>query len=333
MASRKKLVGELAAEYRTVHGKEMPTLKLARIMYNENKPVFSSIDHARAVLRYHEGKMGGKARKELASKEFLIVGDRPKNPYKLPPSDEISFEPFLLEAKRVLLLSDVHIPYHSIEAITACFDYAKKLKPDCVLLNGDILDFHGLSRFCKDPRKRKFSEELDYFQEFFSIILKTFKGAKVVFKFGNHEQRYEHFLFMKAKELVGVDEFELEQIIKKRAPGVSVIKDKRIINFNGLNIIHGHEFSHGFFNPVNVARGLYLRGKTSAIQGHSHQSAEHTEPDMNGKITTTWGCGCLCELHPDYSPINKWNHGFVIIDKTENGFEVMNKRIYDGRVL
>ena len=130
-----------------------------------------------------------------------------------------------------------------------------------------------------------------------------------------------------------MDEFDLANIIKARANGIEVIKDKRIINYNGLNIIHGHEFSSGFFSPVNIARGLYLRGKTSAIQGHNHQTSEHTESDMNGKITTTWSVGCLCELHPAYAPINKWNLGFAIIDAAEDGFDVRNKRIFKGKVL
>jgi hypothetical protein len=84
---------------------------------------------------------------------------------------------------------------------------------------------------------------------------------------------------------------KLESIIKARANGIEVIKDKRIIKAGGLNIIHGHEFNSSFFSPVNIARGLYLRGKTSAIQGHQHRTSEHTEKDMNEKMTTTWSTG------------------------------------------
>ena len=333
MASKQTLTSTTASEYRKRYGAEMPTLKLARIMYNETKPLFNSVDHARAILRYIEGKMGDKNRKQNPDKSLYVKGERPKNPYSLPPSDETSFEPYKLKAKRVFLINDVHIPYHSIEAVTAAIDFAKKEKPDCVLLNGDILDFFGLSRFVKDPRKRHFAEELKMFKDFFDILKKQFPKAKIVFKVGNHEERYEHFLWTKASELTGVDEFELSNIIKSRAEGIEVIKDKRIINYNGLNIIHGHEFATSFFSPVNVARGLFLRGKTSAMQGHSHQTSEHTENDMNGKITTTWSVGALCELHPQFSPINKWNHGFCMIDAAEDGFEVRNKRIYKGKVL
>jgi hypothetical protein len=78
---------------------------------------------------------------------------------------------------------------------------------------------------------------------------------------------------------------------------------------------------------------LFLRGKTSALQGHSHQTSEHTESDMNGRITTTWSVGALCELNPAYMPLNRWNHGFCVVDLSETQFDVRNKRIYKGKVL
>jgi len=323
----------LAREYRKKYGDEMPALKLARIMYNENKLLLKDVEDARHRLRYIEGKGGVKDRTRVKNTEFFKEEARSLNPYNLPKSDETGYVPFKLDASRLLLLSDIHVPYHSIEALTVMFNYAKKEKPDAILLNGDTLDFFGLSKFCKDPRKRSFADELDAFKVLIEVIQKNFPNAKLYFKTGNHEERYFHYLWMKAKELVGVPEFELENIIKARANDITIISDKRIIQANGLNIIHGHEFASGFFSPVNVARGLFLRGKTSAIQGHNHQTSEHTESDMNGKITTTWSTGCLCELHPEYMPINKWNLGFAIVEMGDDMFDVRNKRIAQGRVL
>jgi len=325
---------ELVRDWRKKHP-DMPSLKLARIIYNDanNNLLFPSLESVRSSLRCIEGKNGKLLRKAVVDKTLFLNKERSKNPYNLPESDETQYTPYNLKASRVLLLSDIHIPYHSIAALTAVFDFAKKEKPDAILLNGDTLDFFGLSKFCKDPRKRSFAAELQSFKELIAIIQKLFPSAKLYLKIGNHEERYLHYLFMKAKELVGVEEFELENIIKARANGIEIIGDKRIINANGLNIIHGHEFASGFFSPVNVARGLFLRGKTSAIQGHNHQSSEHTESNMNGKITTTWSTGCLCELHPEYMPINKWNTGFAMIDMGEDDFEVRNKRIYKGKIL
>jgi predicted phosphodiesterase len=324
-----------ARSYRDKYGFKMPSATLAQIMYDENKLLFKDKEDARTILRYIEGKKGNKDRFQIKkdAKKYVVEQARPSNVYGLPESDETIYEPFELKAKRLLLLSDIHIPYHSIDALTAAIEFAEKESPDCILLNGDTLDFHGLSRFVKDPSKRSISHELKCFSEFMDVLKRVFPSARIIFKVGNHEERYQHFLWTKAAELTDLKEFELPNIIKARAEGIEFVSDKRIISFNGLNIIHGHEFASGFFSPVNVARGLFLRAKTSAIQGHNHQTSEHTESDMNGKITTTWSTGCLCELHPAYSPINKWNWGFAMIDSSDDGFEVRNKRIFKGRVL
>jgi len=318
----------IGREYREKYGWEMPTLKLARIIYNENPLQFSCIDHARTILRSIENKMG----KNNQVKTTREIATRPKNPYNLPESDEAIYQPYDLKAKRLLVLSDIHIPYHNIEALTCAFDFAKGEKPDAILLNGDTLDFFGLSRFMKDPKKRSIASELAIFKDFMQILKKTF-NAKIFYKMGNHCERYEHFLWMKAHELVGVEEFEIENILKARAEGIEIIKDKRIMKAGDLNIIHGHEFGGSVFSPVNIARGLFLRGKVSAMQGHNHQTSEHSESNMNGELTTTWSLGCLCELHPAYLPINKWNHGFAIVDIDGQNFEVRNKRIHKGKIL
>lgn len=316
---------QLCADYREKYGWDMPTLKLARIVYKENPLLFSTLDNARSMLRGIEGKTQNrvKIRKQMP--------ERPRNPYKLPESDEAIYQPYDLKAKRLLVLSDIHIPYHSIDALTCAFDYAKNEKPDAILLNGDTLDFFGLSRFAKDPKARSFAHELNTFKEFMDVIKKTF-NAKIYFKIGNHEERYFHFLWMKAHEIVGVEEFELENIIKSRAEGIEIIKDKRIMKAGDLNIIHGHEFGGSVFSPVNIARGLFLKGKVSAMQGHNHCTSSHVERDMNGGVVKTWSLGCLCELHPAYLPINKWNHGFSIVDIDNQNFNVRNFTINKGEI-
>lgn len=308
----------------------MPNSKLARIIYNENKQLFPNANAVRLVLIRIEGK--AKRNGKWGNKVAKEIPERPRNPYNLPMSEETSYLPYKINGKRILILSDIHIPYHSIEAITAAFDYAKKEKPDTIILNGDTLDFYSLSRFMKDPRKRDFAYELDVFKEFMDVLKRTF-SSKIIYKLGNHCVRYEHYLLMKAHELIGVEEFEFANILKARAEGIEIVGDKTIMKAGSLNIIHGHEFGNALTSPVNIARGLYMKGKTSAIQGHNHQSSEHTESDMNGKVVTTWSLGCLSELHPAYMPINKWNHGFAIVDVDGEDFEVRNKRIYKGKVL
>ena len=323
---------ETAKQYRVTYGDDMPTLKLARIMYRENNLLFKNLEDARGRLRYIEGKYGtGGTKKPVYPK----TPDRPRNPYNLPASDETDYTPYKITGcKRVGILSDIHVPYHNVESLSVAIGELKRLKIDGLLLNGDTIDCHKLSRYVKDPKKRDFATELSVFKQLFEVLQNQLK-CRIFFKIGNHEERYQNFLLEKAKELVGVEEFDFENILKARASGIEVIGGKRVVKLNELNGIHGHEYIGGISAPVNVARGLYLRGKVSAFQGHNHSTSEHTESDMDGKLTTTWSIGCLSELHPEYMPLNKWNHGFAWVELDNNGkdYQFHNKRIYKGKVL
>ena len=323
----------ISKEYRTKHP-DMPTKKLARIMYSENNLNFKSVESAMGSLRYIEGKYGKTARTRVINSEFLKTEARPYNPYNLPSSDETVFEPYEIKGhKRVLVLSDIHAPYHNIESITLALQHAKKSKPDALLLNGDTIDCHRLSRFIKDPKKRNFKLELDTFKALFDIFEKELK-CKIYFKIGNHEERYEHFLYEKAGELVGIEEFEFANIIKARARGIEIIGGKKPMKLNNLWGIHGHEYVGGISAPVNPARGLFLRSKVSCFQGHNHQTSSHMESRLSGESIATYSIGCLSELYPDYMPFNKWNHGFAEIDLDDNGqdYEFRNYRIKNGKV-
>jgi predicted phosphodiesterase len=322
-----------AKEYRLKYGMDMPTLTLAKLIYKENKDLFTCVDDARTTLRYNEGKLGDYSRKNAKDKSLYIKEERPKNPWKLPQSEETIYEPFIIKSKKLAVLSDIHIPYHSVTALSAALDLIQSEKPDAILLNGDTIDFYGLSRFMKDPRKRSVAHELQATRDFLDVLSQF--GAKIYFKIGNHEERYEHYLMRVAPELLGIKDFELKHLLELYARGIDLIGDKRIMKANDLNIVHGHEFGQSIFSPVNIARGLFLRGKVTAMQGHNHAVSEHTESNMNGEITTTWSLGCLCELNPAYLPINKWAHGMAIVDLSENGkdFHVRNYRIHKGKIL
>lgn len=326
---------QLAKDYRIKHP-DLPTLKLARMIYSEHNLLYKNVEDARSILRTIEGKKGKRDRQRYKKgcQEFYLNEDRPRNPYSLPESDEEKYTPFTFPYhSKIGILSDIHLPYHNLDALTEAITALKREKVDAVLLNGDTIDCHTLSRFAKDPRKRDFKFEIDSLKAFFEKLDEILK-CKIYFKIGNHEARYEHFLMQKAHELKGIEDFEFSNIIKAREKGIEVIESNRYMKLNGLNGIHGHEY-FGITSPVNIARGLYMKGKTSAFQGHNHQTSEHTETDMNGNITTTWSIGCLSELHPSYMPLNKWNHGYawVELDTNRIDYKFHNKRIYKGVTL
>jgi hypothetical protein len=335
---------QLCREYRTKYGMEMPTKSLARIMYKEHPLLFTNLEDARARLRVIEGKSGDKNRKDIVNKEMFLEGERPKNPYALPKSEEKEYLPYVIEGpQRIAALFDVHAPYHSIEALTAALDFLSDKDITILLIGGDFFDFYGMSRYAKDPDKRNTAEEIKIGVELLQTIFETLSPEKVVFKYGNHDERFEHYIWQKFAEIPQLTDFEemkqinLETILRNRLGKdfpIDFVTDKRIIKAGNLNIVHGHEFPSGITSPVNIARGLYLRAKANTICGHSHKSSEHSETDINGKMITTWSVGSLCELHPLYMPINSWNHGVALITLDESGVvDVQNKRIKNGKIV
>jgi predicted phosphodiesterase len=321
----------IARKYREKHGGDMPTLKLARIMYKENPLLFTDVESARSALRVIEGKSGDTLRKQVKDKGFFNNTPRPLNPYNLPASDEDEYLPYILTGKKILVLSDIHVPYHSISALTAVFDYAKSAKPDTVVINGDLFDFHKLSKYTKDPRKRNFEQEIAVGAEVINLIKKHIT-ENVIFKHGNHDERYQHYLWTKAGEIAGLEDFELHNILVKRCGPIITVTDKRIMKAGHLNIIHGHEFVGGAGVPASVAKSFYDKGKSSVLGGHHHQSSEFTVTDMNGNMTTAYSSGCLSELHPQYMPINKWCHGAACVTIDGDTFHVHNFRIDKGKI-
>ena len=96
---------DIARAYRDRFGMDMPTKKLARIIYSENNLIYKDMEDARTVLRGIEGKKGKKDRHKQTHK---LEAARPRNPYNLPKSDEETNEPYYIKGhKKGLILNDI----------------------------------------------------------------------------------------------------------------------------------------------------------------------------------------------------------------------------------
>lgn len=254
--------------------------------------------------------------------------------HHLPHSDAKKPTVVDIQGKKALILSDIHVPYHDVAAIHCAVNEGIRQKCDTVILNGDFMDCHEISRFEKDKFKRTFIQEVQLTKQLFSWLRYKFPKATFYGKFANHEDRYRKYIRSNASALEGLEAFEMENILDFERFGIVPVGSSIRMRFNELSIIHGHEYGGSVFSPVNVARGLYMRAKSSAICGHSHVTSEHTEVDITGKITTCWSVGCLSELRPDYAPFSKYNQGFAIVSRSgKTGFHVQNFRILDGKIL
>ena len=305
-------------------------------MYAENNLLFTNVEDSRTKLRYIEGKCGKRNLNWLKNKDCVMQKNRPLNPYNLPESYEEQREPYILPVccDNILLISDLHIPYHNIPAVTIALDYGKKEKVNTIFINGDLIDMHQVSKFESDPKKRSIKQEFDATKEFLVQLRKAFPKASIYWLKGNHCIRWEKFLYSKVREIWDDDYFFLEERLQLNSVGVKILDDKVLVKAGKLSITHGHHIFKGAFTPVNPSRGAFLRAKQSLIVGHLHRPSHHPETDLDGKIISCWSTGCLCELRADYSPlVGNTMHGFAHIQIANDGdYTVKNYSIIKGKL-
>jgi hypothetical protein len=336
MAKESKLTGQVVQDYL----KRFPMIgsrTLANKIYAENSAVYKDVEHVRGIIRYYIGQNGVKSRGPVSrgnNPQFMRPA-RGTNAYEIPESDAIPWKPVHIPERfnSGLLFSDMHFPYHDIQAVNSMIDYTighKKI--NFIFINGDGLDCYQGSKFNRDPRNRSISDEIWGWIEFLTVLKDTFPGVQIYWKLGNHEERLENYLRVKAPELMDFTEFKLGEILKIRGlQGIEVI-EKQLVYIGRLPFLHGHELPGGAASPVSPARGLALKTLSSSVVSHHHKTSAQTEVDVNGKLMSWYSLACLCDLHPEYALINKWNSGFGTIETAGLDFEFHNMKIYQGKV-
>ena len=204
---------------------------------------------------------------------------------------------------------------------------------DSIYLNGDILDMYQVSRFLKAGGMPSFNEEREMLWEFIEY-LKDSMNVPIYYKYGNHEERWEHYILRNAPQLEDVKEISLSGILKLKDFNITEIYSRQKCQMGKLIVLHGHEFGESVFSPVNPARGLFLKAKASALAGHNHQTSAHHENNIKGDPIACFSTGALCQLTPEYRPFayTKWNTGAAIVEINDDGhFRVDNFRIINGK--
>lgn len=306
-----------------------PKLTLAKKLYKDNPKVFTSIEYARNVVNRIKGLSGSKRNKDTT---LFKEPDFNYNPFDLPESMSEERPKWFLpkSIKKVLLLSDIHFPYQDNEALTTALKYGQKEEVDAIFINGDLMDFYQLSFHEKDPRVTSISDELEATRKFFDGLNKAFPNTLIYYIPGNHEARLERYLRVKAPELLDVQEFRIDVLLKLGEKGILYLEHGTKCYFGKLLVEHGDKMKGS--GGVNPARSLFAKLKRHAICGHFHRTSEATEKVYDGDVVVTYSTGCLCELEPRYMEVNNHNHGFALVEMDGENFKVRNLKIVNGKV-
>jgi predicted phosphodiesterase len=321
------LQGEIVKEYLERFPK-VPNLTLARKIYKENREVFNNTDAVRSLIRNFRGKLGSKRKEKLIDKRF--VNQKPQI-----PKSEIRHKPtYQIPTcnNKILIISDLHVPYHDEKALKAAIKYGKEKKANTIYINGDLIDFYHLSRFEKDPRVRNVAHEIKLAKQVLKYIRSEFPRALIVYYMGNHDHRFNKYMLNKAPELLDIPEFDLYHMLGLQELNIILVDNNRGAKAGKLNIRHGHEFygSGGVF----PGRKYYLAAKDNILVSHVHKTTNYITPDITKQVHGGFSIGCLSDLDPDYNPNNEYNHGFAYLTIDKDGsFKLENKQIFNGKVL
>lgn len=312
---------------------------VARALYATHPEAFSSLDNARTAVRVCRGNQGNNARKSAR------VPRKPALGTEIPPSLDRPWVPHIFKERLSLVLSDLHVPYHDEEACETVINYAdnqrkgngKKAPVELVYINGDLIDFYAISRFISDPTQRDIYYEVVATRAMLAYLRQRFPKARIVWKMGNHCERWEHYVYTQAPVLASLTKnqevMSVEALLELATHKVELIKGRDRGKIGKLSLLHGHEMQMGANSPVSAARTALLKCGECTILGHYHHTSEQPFTTIDERLIHCWSTGCLCGLHPEYARVNRWNQGAALVRlHPHSGFQVENFRHHKGQI-
>jgi predicted phosphodiesterase len=225
------------------------------------------------------------------------------------------------KVKKLIHLSDLHIPDHDERSVRNVLRYVRDAKPDVVLLNGDILDMALISSHNKGNLRaiegRFIRQEYDRGERFLDDLQKAAGGASVIWVEGNHEYRVERWL-NEYPQLRGVMEIPRQLNLGPR--GIRWVPSwsrTEIISAGKAN------FVHGLYSGMHHARKMVDAFESNIFYGHTHDVQCHAKiavGDDNTKIAHS--LGCLCNYQQSYlkgRPTN-WQQAFAVFHFRNDGY-------------
>lgn len=223
---------------------------------------------------------------------------------------------FLGRGRTLAVFSDIHAPYHDVQALAQAVDMAQKSNPDVVILLGDILDCHRISRYQNDENTLSFAKEIEVGLELMRYMRQSFPNSEMYYIEGNHEVRLSAYIASNASELHGLNALSMPELLMLDSFEMQWLSGG-FIHCGDISFLHGHELRG--VGGVNPSRKLFTKMMKSALCGHLHRPESFFTRDGAGKLLQCHVIGHLGEENPRYHPRNDWQQGFAIVDVSKSG--------------
>jgi hypothetical protein len=230
-----------------------------------------------------------KRMRNLEAKGVVFFVNDPRSTRKPIDSNPARLN-YQMDSGVIIIGSDAHyIPDTVTEAHLAFVKLCRELRPQVVVMNGDVFDGGGISRW---PRLTEITDSA--------------KGAAWIWPLGNHDARFETRLAAEAPQYEGVKGFHLKDHFPEWKPCWSF--------FVNENTVIKHRIKGG----IHATRNNALAAGRTTVTGHLHSLKITPFSDYNG---TRYGVdtGTLAEPYGeqfnDYtedSPVD-WRSGFAVL--------------------
>jgi hypothetical protein len=174
---------------------------------------------------------------------------------------------------RVVVLSDMQIPYHSMRDVKGVLEFVKDYKPDLLLNVGDEIDQPQPSRWNKgsvgeyEPTLQRDIDLNREIQADFKSALK--RGAEYHISRSNHGDRIQTYVNRYAPALRALRALNLEDLLGYNDLGIHFHR-KPFEFAPGWLLCHGDEASLSRI-PGATAKNLAVRWDMNVVCGHTHK--------------------------------------------------------------
>lgn len=234
-----------------------------------------------------------------------------------------------------VILNDLQIPFHDDKILNRLIlPFVDELKPDGVILNGDIVDAYSVSDFDKDPLT---TASLDREIRLSGRLMDRLKRIdRRIWIGGNHEDRLRRLVWKSPSLLRSVDKASREKLVNLLDfPEMFGLGEYGFEwrPYGGYEMLGKLMVTHGSMvskHSGQSGRAHLDKYGTSVLIGHTHRGGIFYKRDVHG-VHAAYENFCLCKLNPEYAQHPNWQNGFSVVHVSSNGlFNVQQIPILPG---
>ena len=223
--------------------------------------------------------------------------------------------------KRILVISDMHLPYQHKDSILFLKEIKKEFKPDMIVNIGDLLDFHAISMHEHNPDLYSAGMELDKAKEYIKQLEDIFPEVVEVdsnhsslvyrraLKFGMSKQFLKPYgEFLGTRKWTWVDDLTLTMSDGKRCffthgRSADILKVSQTM---GMSAVQGHYHTKFLISYWANPDNLFFAMNVGCLINQKSMAFNYAK---NFKTRFILGCGIIINGVPRLLPMVLNNNG------------------------